>query len=115
MNVSELTPAVLTRVAFNLREQKFVPNEAGCYVLATFEGTILYVGLTVSLNDRFRAHRNDDEKCRPTDLGRAFWFYYIPLPERELARVERSWQNQHMVCDAALPPLNRVASPILGV
>lgn len=115
MNVSELTPAVVKRVAFSLRERKFVPKEAGCYVLATFEGTILYVGLSVNLNDRFIAHRNNDEKREQTDFGRAFWFYYISLPEHDLTRVERSWQNQHMVQDAALPPLNRVASPIVGV
>ena len=71
MMVRELCPAVADRFQFSFRYQKRVPNRSGCYALTTFEGKILYVGLSCDLNRRFGEHRNNCEKCDPTILGKA--------------------------------------------
>src|SRR6266550_3979589 len=112
MKVGELVPAVAKRVPFSLRYQKRVPNESGCYVLATFDGDVLYAGLSDKLRRRFGQHREVKEKRAATSLGKAFWFYYLETPERERKRLERSWQNQYCTAHGKLPVLNKVASPV---
>ena len=113
MKVSELSPAVVERVQFTFRYQKQVPSEPGCYVLTTFDGDVLYVGLSDNLSRRFGQHRGADEKCEVTLLGRAVWFYFLEQPEKEIRRVERSWQNQYSSVHGDLPVLNKVASPVV--
>ena len=112
MKVGELSPAVVKRVQFTLRYQKRVPSESGCYVLATFEGDVLYVGLSCDLNRRFGEHRGSDEKCEATLLGKAFWFYFLEQPEKEILRLERSWLNQYCSIHGERPVLNKVESPV---
>ena len=112
MRVDELTPAVVKRVQFTFRYQKRVPNEPGCYVLATFEGDVLYVGLSENLNRRFGQHRGHKKKCEVTTLGRAFWFYFLEQPEKEIHRVERAWLNHYRSLHGEFPILNGVASPV---
>ena len=112
MRVSDLSPAVVDRVQFTFRYQKQVPSEPGCYVLTTFEGDVLYIGLSEDLGRRFGQHRGNDEKCDVTALGRAFWFYFLEQSEKEIRRLERSWLNQYASIHGELPVLNRVASPV---
>jgi excinuclease UvrABC nuclease subunit len=112
MRVGELAPAVVKRIQFTLRYQMQVPSEPGCYVLTTFEGDILYVGLSDELRRRFGNHRGNDEKCEATSLGKAFWFYYLEQAEKDLNRLERSWMNQYVALHGDYPVLNKVASPV---
>jgi predicted GIY-YIG superfamily endonuclease len=112
MNVIELVPAVSTRVEFSLRASKNVPDQSGCYVLTNVDGTILYIGLSCNLRQRFGMHRDDEGKRGLSAIGRAFWFYYCMFPERELHCIERTWQNQHLVTEGALPAFNKIASPV---
>ena len=112
MRVGELAPAIVKRVQFSLRYQKRVPNESGCYVLATFGGVVLYAGLSDKLRRRFGQHRGVEEKREVTSLGKAFWFYYLEKPEKETRRVERSWMNQYRSIHGERPVLNKVDSPV---
>jgi len=112
MNVSELVPTPQKRVEFHMRGRKQVPATSGCYVLSTFNGTILYVGLAKSLNSRFFQHRESKGKRDETEIGRATWFYFIESVEAELNRIERSWQQQHVAMHGCLPILNKVESPM---
>jgi predicted GIY-YIG superfamily endonuclease len=112
MIVSQLIPNVTERVRFSLKFRKFLPASSGCYVLANFFGEVLYVGLTDSLNRRFREHRETKEKRDATTQGTGYWFYYLGCEPRELARVERTWINQHVELHGVRPILNKVDSPI---
>lgn len=112
MNVSELVPQPIKRFQFTLRYRKFIPRESGCYVLTTFEGDILYVGLTDDLYRRFGEHREVDNKRQPTAFGFAFWFYYLPTSENNIYRTERSWLNEHETAEGKLPVLNKAISPV---
>jgi excinuclease UvrABC nuclease subunit len=112
MNVADLNPASTSKVRFNLSKQKLVPAKCGCYALVTFDGTILYVGLALSLQNRFFQHRDSKEKCSPTPDGLAFWFYFIECPELEMNRIERTWQQQHVHLHGRLPIMNKIESPM---
>src|SRR5258706_403184 len=87
MNVDELLPTISSRIQFSLRYRKSAPNTPGCYVLTTFDGNVLYVGLTNNLYRRFSQHRDVKEKCEPTPQGIAFWFYYLSAAEKEIHRI----------------------------
>jgi hypothetical protein len=113
MKVEALNPAPTTRRAFRLSEEKHVPERGGCYVLSTFAGDILYVGLSVNLRARMNQHLDNPEKCNETPLGRAVWFYWLECDHLE--KVERTWLNAHELAEAALPILNGVHSPVSGV
>lgn len=112
MKVSQLIPSVDNRHQFSLRFHKFIPDEAGCYVLATFDDEVLYVGLTDDLHRRFREHRDTKKKRDPTAHGRAFWFYYLTCETTETRRIERTWLNQHVELHGVLPVLNKCNSPV---
>jgi predicted GIY-YIG superfamily endonuclease len=112
MKVEQLIPQPAKRVQFSLKWRKFVPKETGCYILATFDDDVLYVGLSDNLNRRFGQHRDNKEKRKPTGQGRAFWFYYLRCDEKEMCRVERTWLNEHIEVHGELPVLNRVSSPV---
>jgi excinuclease UvrABC nuclease subunit len=112
MNVSQLIPLPDQKVAFSLSSVKLLPNVAGCYVLTNFSGEILYVGLTANLVERFKQHRDTPEKCEPTILGRAHWFYFLTADENDIYAIERDWQNQFSAIHGVLPILNKIDSPI---
>lgn len=112
MNVSTLAPAVSQRQQFTFQFQKFMPPMPGCYALTTFDGTVLYVGLSVNLQSRFGQHRSNPAKCVVTPHGKAFWFYFLPLPEAQLNLVERTWLNAHESVHGAKPFFNKIASPL---
>ncbi len=113
MKVQQLIPKVNKRVQFSLKSRKFVPKETGCYILSTFQDEVLYVGLANNLHERFPQHRDNKEKRNPTSQGKAFWFYYLTCAEKEIHRIERTWQNQHRELHGELPILNRINSPLL--
>ena len=110
MNVRGLDPQPEHRENFRRDRQKFVPEAAGCYVLASFQGVILYVGLTKDLRRRFGEHLDDSKKTTTTENGRAVFFYWLECDELE--KVERTWQNECETVDGALPILNEVRSPV---
>jgi excinuclease UvrABC nuclease subunit len=112
MKVNQLVPTVELRVKFNFSDHKFVPKESGCYVLATFDNEVLYIGLTDNLNRRFAEHRDNKEKRQQTSQGSAFWFYYLLYNEKEIDRLERTWINIHTEIHGVMPILNKVNSPV---
>lgn len=109
MNVASLDPPPAGRALFKRDKLRFVPNASGCYALTTFEGEILYVGLSVSLRNRVEQHLGNPQKRAPTGYGRAFFVHWI---EREdIERVERTWLNSHIAVEGRMPVLNNVFSP----
>lgn len=112
MNVSLLTPQPKEHVPFTLRYIKKLPQSAGCYALTNFQGDVLYVGLTVDLPQRFKQHRDTEEKRQPTSLGRAYWFYFVIASKNNINSIERGWLYQYSSFHGTLPILNKIASPV---
>ena len=110
MNVQRLKPWPDHRENFRRDRQRFLPETAGCYVLATFQDVVLYVGLTKDLCRRFGNHLDDPKKTSMTKNGRAFFFYWIECSDLE--KVERTWQNECEIVDGSLPILNILKSPV---
>ena len=110
MNVRLLNPLPTSRENFRRDRQRFVPSQSGCYALVSFQGVVLYVGLTENLSRRFGEHLDDPRKTSSTADGRAFFFYWLECDE--LGRVERTWQNECELVDGKLPVLNEIRSPI---
>ncbi|MCW5691609.1 MAG: GIY-YIG nuclease family protein [Pseudolabrys sp.] len=109
MNIAGLNPAPTHREPFNRSKERFVPEVAGCYVLTTFEGTILYIGLTDNLRRRVNEHLDNPIKTGLTKFGRAVIFHWIETPDTY--KIERTWLNIHSYTEAALPVLNGMNSP----
>ncbi len=109
MNVERLVPRPTGRESFRRSRERFVPAGPGCYVLTTFEGLILYVGLTNNLRRRMNEHLDNVAKTRLTDGGRAVLFHW--LEHTSLERVERTWMNMHLLEEGRLPLLNGAYSP----
>lgn len=109
MNVADLIPAPTHREPFNRSKERFVPEGAGCYVLSTFEGIILYVGLANNLRRRMKDHLDSSEKTGLTKFGRATLFYWIETPDTNT--IERTWLNTHSYTEGSWPVLNKVSSP----
>lgn len=112
MKVSELVPSPTTKVTFKLASFKLIPKTAGCYILATFEDYILYIGLSDNLYDRFQQHLNNPEKTNPTNEGKAIWFYYLTYSVDNLPKLERTWLNQFNSNIGRHPIFNKMNSPI---
>lgn len=112
MKICELTPKPLNKVQFKLYSFKSVPLENGCYVLATFDDDILYIGLASNLNNRFKQHIDNPEKTNPTSEGKAIWFYFTTFDPKNLPKLERTWLNQFSNNHGRLPILNKLNSPL---
>jgi len=112
MKIKELIPLPKDKVRFKLSSFKFVPKEAGCYVLATFENDILYIGKSDYLYDRFQQHLDNPEKTNPTKEGKVIWFYFTIHEANNLPKLERTWINQFVAIHGRLPMLNKINSPI---
>ncbi|SJZ32084.1 GIY-YIG nuclease family protein [Sediminibacterium ginsengisoli] len=112
MTINELTPKPTVKLQFKLVSFKTVPQENGCYILTTFDNTILYIGLATNLNKRFKQHLDNPEKTNPTSEGKAIWFYFTTFDPRNLQKLERTWLNQFSDKHGRLPILNKVNSPI---
>lgn len=109
MNVSELSPAPQYVEAFRRSRERFIPNRSGCYVLATFNGVVLYLGLSNDLRRRFNEHLDTPSKTTLTTQGRAVLFHWVEVSD--LNKVERTWQNIHLINEGRLPVLNNIYSP----
>lgn len=110
MKVQRLLPPITDHDTFARHCLRFVPKVPGCYVLTTFSGDILYVGLSQDLRRRLGQHLEDPRKTSSCALGRAILMHWRKTSELE--GTERAWLNQHEVEDGGLPPLNSVHSPI---
>ncbi len=105
------SPEVQTRFAWS--HHVGVPDEPGCYVLVTFSGELLYVGVaTSSIRHRMGAHLETSEKRKGGVAGVPFWFSYLVRPATIVLSIERGWMNQAILQDGDLPPLNKIYSPV---
>ena len=109
MNIERLRPLPLFKEAFSLSREKYIIDKSGCYVLTTFPGTILYIGLAKNLRRRMHDHLNSPEKTNVTPLGRAIYFHWIE--SEALNKLERTWLNIHLENDGVLPIMNKIYSP----
>jgi excinuclease UvrABC nuclease subunit len=109
MIVSELVPKPSSRESFRRNRLSHVPNVSGCYVITTFSGEILYVGLATYLRSRMEQHLNDGDKTRVTAIGKAWFFHWMITTELE--KVERTWMQAYRVRHGVLPPMNSLFSP----
>ena len=109
MRIEKLIPKVQGWEPFARSKAKFVPASPGCYVLSTFEGDVLYVGLAKDLRRRFNEHLENPEKKNPTEEGRATKFHWFET--QDMQRVERTWINIHVDAEGRMPLLNKVYSP----
>ena len=110
MKIQYLQPFPDHQENFRRDRERFIPKMPGCYVLATFQNDVLYVGLTKNLRRRFEDHLNDPEKISRTENGTAFFFYWLECDDLE--KVERTWQNECELEDGVLPILNSLRSPV---
>jgi len=112
MKICELTPRPLERIAFSWAENRASYKGAGCYVLAAFDTTVMYVGLAKSIKTRMADHLDSQDKRKGANGVVPFWFYSIPCLVSEMNAIERGWINQSILIDGLIPPLNRVHSPV---
>ncbi len=109
MKVSELTPYPAHTETFKRSRQRFIPAESGCYVLTTFLGDVLYIGLSNNLRRRMGEHLDNPDKTNETALGRAVLFHWSE--GKNMNQIERTWMNIHIQSEGVLPILNSIYSP----
>lgn len=109
MNVGTLTPQPSNSESFRRSRERFITESAGCYVLSTFDGRVLYVGLAENIRRRVNQHLDSRAKTESTTDGRAVIVHW--LETKETNKVERTWMNIHITCEGRLPILNSVYSP----
>ncbi len=113
LNVKQLNPSPTHWSQFAWSHHVTVPDEPGCYVLATYAGEVLYVGMaTGSIRNRMGNHLNTPTKRAGGPSGLPFWFYYILRTGNDIPVTERGWMNQAILQDGEMPPLNRIYSPL---
>lgn len=110
MKASALVPPVEGCEPFRLDVTRHVPAGSGCYVIATVQDHILYIGLAKSVKARFCQHLENPIKVEPTSQGRAVKFFW--RVSDELEKLERTWLNAHRVAEGVLPILNVNDSPV---
>ena len=110
MRVDLLLPKPTNVETFRRARERFIPESSGCYVLTTFLGEVLYMGLTRNLRRRMNEHLDTPEKVEPTQLGRAFLFHWIECSD--IVTIERTWLDIHIRNTGGRPLLNKVDSPI---
>lgn len=109
MKLDLLVPHPASSEPFRRNRERFVPSKPGCYVLASFEREVLYIGLTVNLRRRLNEHLDSSAKTELTARGRAVLFHWAEAIE--INKIERTWLNIHLLNEGCLPILNRVYSP----
>ncbi len=112
MKIKQLNPIPTEKVAFKLSSYKIIPKTSGCYILTTYDDSVLYIGLATNLNNRFKQHLDNPEKTNPTSEGKALWFYYVLFDSSNLPKLERTWLNQFQTIHGKFPILNKTSSPI---
>jgi len=109
MKLKALVPLPQHRETFKRNRARFVPSLPGCYVLTTFEGDVLYIGLSVNLRKRMNNHLDNSQKTGTSKNGRAVFFHWHQ--SSELNKIERTWLNIHIEHEGILPILNSIYSP----
>jgi len=109
MKVSALVPPPAGSEAFRRSRERFLPEGSGCYVLATFDARVLYVGLAENIRRRINQHLDNAAKTGATVEGRAVLVHWFET--KETNKVERTWMNIHLTSEGRLPVLNSVYSP----
>ncbi len=109
MKLKALVPLPTQRETFKRNRERFVPSAPGCYVLATFDGDVLYIGLSVNLRKRMNDHLDNPQKTGTSKNGRAVFFYW--LKSSDINKIERTWLNIHIEHEGVLPILNSIFSP----
>jgi hypothetical protein len=113
MRADQLSPKPDQSTRFAWSHHVTVPDKPGCYALVTYSGEVLYVGLaTGSMRSRMGSHLDTEMKRKGTDAGVPFWFIYLVADATKVAAIERGWMNQAVLLDGAMPPLNKVYSPL---
>lgn len=114
MKVSELKPPPIERILFKRWQQRTTsPQTHGCYVIASIDEDILYIGQSVNIGDRMDDHLGDTPKNRMTSEGIAYWLYYVICESSgELNNLERGWVLQYRGREGKLPPLNKIMPPV---
>ena len=110
MKLFTLIPNPIKSEPFRRSRQRFIPECPGCYVLSTFDNTILYIGLTMDLRRRFNNHLDNEQKTSVTEIGRAVLFFWIE--SNDINKIERTWLNIHIQHEGAIPILNKIYSPV---
>lgn len=109
MKIANLRPLITNnRVQFRLSEEYRVPEISGCYVLASIEDDVIYIGESVNLNRRMQEHLADPRMNQRTSFGLANWFYYQQYPKEEISNTETLLLFNHKAIEGRLPPLNRI-------
>ena len=111
MLVSLLVPEAERRVRFDYSSLRAMPDESGCYALAVFDGTILYIGQSKNIYARMEQHLDGGEKTQKTPWGVAFWLYYKCCPVSDLDNLENGWMNEHLLREGKKPFFNKVLPP----
>lgn len=112
MKVFEINPQAQEKVVFTFTEYLLIPKLSGCYLLTSFDDTILYIGQTKNLFNRFQQHLNNPQKTQPINKAKVAWFYYKIVAELDINKIERTWMNEYQRQHGILPPLNKIHSPL---
>ena len=114
MKVSELNPRPVDRIRFDDWQQRIAsPQEPGCYVIASFDDDILYIGQSVDIGKRMESHLTDNRKRKLTPDGVAYWLYYTIRQEgSDLNALERGWVLEYRGREGKLPPFNKIMPPV---
>jgi excinuclease UvrABC nuclease subunit len=112
VKIDKLSPPVEGNESFRKSCERFLPDQPGCYVLATFGRDVLYIGLAISLRRRIAQHLENPGKTALTSQGRAVMVHWRTAGPLELEKLERTWLLIHEQYEAKLPPLNSVHSPV---
>ena len=113
MKVPLLNPPVDACEDFSRRGADFVPESAGCDLLANASGDVLYLGKAKNLRRRMLNHLKDGEKTGMTRRGRASVFHYALCEVGQLPSLEIGWTNQFQLAEGgAMPPLNKNTPPV---
>lgn len=108
MKVTDLDPAFDCRVGFNEWGGQAVPPDAGCYILASADDAVLYIGQTNNLRRRISQHLNTRRMRQDTvGAGGARFFYYRLLPAKEVYEIEQLLLFKHRYREGQWPALNR--------
>ena len=86
---------------------------SGCYALCNYEGTIMYIGQSLNLQNRMNQHLGDNEKTTTQSVGKIFWFYYSIVTNNQLLnQIEGSWVIQYKNKEGDIPILNKIMPPL---
>ncbi|MCC6476146.1 GIY-YIG nuclease family protein [bacterium] len=112
MLVHQLRPLPNLKYLFDGQSLPRIPCSSGCYILATFDDKVLYVGQAMNLKTRFEQHLHDPVKARPTHIGKVTYWHALDWNATELNSLERAWLNAHLATEGVLPILNCINAPI---